>query len=81
MLLGILTSADSDESVDAFEGVRAELYPTPPDKGEPQTPLCYAMVDDLGNLVFSGVPIGEYILIIHLPDQQVVIDNINIEHG
>ena len=86
MLLGILTSADSDESVDAFEGAKAELYPaqynSETGQGKSPTPLSHTIVDDLGNLVFSGVPTGEYVLIIHLPDQkEVVIDNINIEHG
>jgi hypothetical protein len=86
MLLGILTSADSDESVDAFEGAEAELYPAQYDsdtgQGKSPTPLSHTLVDDLGNIVFKGVPIGEYSLIIRLPGQkEVVIDNINVEHG
>ena len=85
MLLGILTSVDSAESVDAFEGARAELYPAPytGDTGEGKTAISLrqAMVDDLGNIVFSGVPVGEYTLIIHLPGQEVVIEGVNIDHG
>src|SRR5258708_32444651 len=56
MLLGILTSVDTAESVDAFEGASAELYPTinasDIQDGETATPSCQANVDDLGNIVF-----------------------------
>jgi len=85
MLLGILTSTDSDESVDAFEGATAELYPAisinDMELDETITPCCQAIVDDLGNLVFSTVPVGNYILLLHLLDQEVVIEGITIEHG
>jgi hypothetical protein len=85
MLLGILTSVDSAESVDAFEGAQAEIYPAPfagdTGDGNAPAPVRQALVDDLGNIVFSGVPVGEYALIIHLPGQEVVIEGIDIEHG
>ena len=85
MLLGILTSVDSAESVDAFEGAKAEIYPTPfagdMGDGKTPTPMRQAMVDDLGNIVFSSVPVGEYTMIIHLPGQEVVIEGVDIEHG
>ncbi|HYK85128.1 MAG TPA: hypothetical protein VEV19_07165 [Ktedonobacteraceae bacterium] len=87
MLLGILTSANSAEAVDAFEGVKAELYPTPFERGNGdgdgivKTPLRQASVDDLGNIVFSNVPVGEYIMIMHLPTRNVIIEDITIEHG
>lgn len=85
MLLGILTSVDNVESVDAFEGAKAEIYPAPfagdTGDGKAMAPMRQARVDDLGNIVFSGVPVGEYTLIIHLPGQEVVIEGIDIEHG
>ena len=85
MLLGILTSVDSAESVDAFEGAKAEIYPArfagDIGDGKAVAPMRQAVVDDLGNIVFSGVPVGEYTLIIHLPGQEVVIEGVNIEHG
>ena len=85
MLLGILTSANSEEAVDAFEGVKAELYSTPFERSDGDgivtTPLRQATVDDLGNIVFSDVPIGAYIMIMHLPTRNVVIEDITIEHG
>jgi len=85
MLLGILTSVDSAESVDAFEGAKAEIYPAPfagnTGEGKVATALRQTMVDDLGNIVFSGVPVGDYTLIIYLPGQEVVIEGVNIEHS
>src|SRR5437588_2780855 len=85
MLLGILTSVDSAESVDAFDGAKAEIYPAPfagnTGKGKEVTSFRQTMVDDLGNIVFSGVPVGDYTLIIYLPGQEVVIEGVNIEHG
>ena len=85
MLLGILTSANSNESVDAFEGAQAELYRAQQDSNTEERKLensiCCAMVDDLGNIVFSGVPLGEYIMVVHLPGQEVIIEGIGIERG
>ena len=85
MLLGILTSADNSESVDVFEGAKAELYAARKegDTGErkAEKAICRAVVDDLGNIVFSGVPIGEHILVLHLPEQEVIIEGIDIGRG
>jgi hypothetical protein len=85
MLLGILTSVDSAESVDAFEDAPAELYSSiyasDIQNGETASPSCQASVDDLGNIVFKPVPVGDYILIVHLPDQEVIIEDININHS
>ena len=84
MLLGILTSADNTESVDAFEGAQTELYRAQQDNNNteerrPENSICRAVVDDLGNIVFSGVPLGEYTLVMHLPGQEVIIEGIDIE--
>ncbi len=82
MLLGILTSTDPAESVDALEGVPAELYNAPlnVDGDEPSAaPLLRTQVDDLGNIVFKPVSPGEYVLIIYLPNREMVIDGLTIE--
>ncbi len=84
MLLGILTSVDTSESVDAFEGIPGYLYAAPgpfTNEGDEDTeiPLRGTQVDDLGNIVFSNVPIGEYVMIVHLPDRELVIDGLTIE--
>jgi hypothetical protein len=82
MLLGILTSTDPAESVDALEGVPAELYnaPLPVNGDEPSAaPLLRTQVDDLGNIVFKPVSPGAYALIIYLPNREMVIDGLTIE--
>ncbi len=79
LLLGILTSTDNAESVDAFEGAKAELYPSNNVTPETQTPTRITEVDDLGNIVFNAVPTGQYTLLLHLPEREVVIEDITIE--
>ena len=84
MLLGIMTSIDPEESVEIFEGVAAELYTAPgplTSNGDRPTipPLLHTEVDDLGNFVFRPVPTGQYVLIIYLPNRELVIDDITFE--
>jgi hypothetical protein len=81
MLLGILT--DPRESIEAFEGTLAELYPAAggKDASRAEKPLLSEQVDDLGNIVFSAVPIGEYVMIVHLPGREMVIERLTIESG
>lgn len=79
LLLGILTSTDNAESVDAFEGAKAELYPANNVTPETQTPIRMTDVDDLGNIVFNAVPTGQYALLLHLPEREIVIEDITIE--
>lgn len=85
MLLGILTSTDPNESVDAFEGVLAHLYTAPgpfAKEGDKhaEVPLRSTQVDDLGNIVFSDIPAGEYVMVVHLPGRELIIDGLTIEH-
>jgi hypothetical protein len=84
MLIGIITSVDPKESVDAFEGVPAELYSAPgplaANGNKPaESPLLSTQVDDLGNIVFKPVPAGEYVMVIYLPNREMVIDDLTIE--
>lgn len=78
LLLGILTSADNVESIDAFDGEKAELFAAN-DAGEAQNSVRSTSIDDLGNIVFSAVPLGRYTLLLHLPEREVVIEDITIE--
>ena len=84
MLLGIITSNDAQESVEIFEGVVAELYSAPGplasngDKAA-TSPLLRTHVDDLGNFVFKPIPTDKYLLIIYLPDGELVIEDITLE--
>ncbi len=83
MLLGILTSTNPGENATAFEGVVAELYPAPgpstqENEKEAETPLLSTEVDDLGNIVFSNVPVGEYAMFLRLPGIEVIIEGLTI---
>ncbi len=83
MLLGIITSIDPDESVEIFEGVAVELYtapgPTASNGEHPSSPLLCTSVDELGNFALKPVPNGQYVLVIYLPDREMVIDDIIFE--
>ena len=79
LLLGILTSIDNAESVDAFEGAKAELYSASNAIPETQSPIRITEVDDLGNIVFNAVPVGQYALLIHLPEREIVIEDVTIK--
>jgi hypothetical protein len=79
MLIGILTSSDANITVDAFEGIEARLYTAPgPLNGASAEPLLTAQVDEIGNLLLEPIPAGAYIMLIHLPDQEIVIEGLTI---
>ncbi len=90
-LLAIITSLYSAETANDFVGIAAELYAAPDaialsredDKEDEraETPLVCAEIDDIGNVVFSGVPAGKYILVVHLPERELVIEDLTIEPG
>jgi hypothetical protein len=91
MLLGIITSTNAEETLDAFEGVAVDLYSAPgpflSKSGDEQgdlefaTPLLSTQVDDVGNIFLEPVPPGDYVMIVHLPDQEVVIEGLTINHS
>ena len=86
LLLGIMTSTDPEEDVEVFTGVQANLYETATFEAQREdeissvltVPLLSAEVDDIGNLIFNAVPPGEYVLMLCLPDTEVVIEHLNI---
>ncbi len=84
MLLGILTSSNPDEDVDALEGVQAELYTAPLLVGTQGSmpkaaPMLHTRVDDMGNIVFKSIPAGSYVMVIRLPGREMIIDGLTIE--
>ena len=87
ILLGIMTNVDTEENVDAFTSVQANLYKASAFstmKGEDAQqgePLLTTEVDDIGNIVFSAVPAGDYVLEICLPDAALIIEGITIGPG
>src|SRR5215469_15183309 len=84
MLLGAITDIDSTVRAEAIEGAEAELSPasngdSDGENERVESPQLYAQVDDLGNFVFFNVPVGNYGIIIHLPDREVVIEGLTLE--
>ncbi len=81
MLLGIIS--DPTEPIETFTGLMAELYPAADgkDTNRAEKPLLSEQVDDLGNIVFSHVPVGEYVMIVHLSERELVIEGVNIQPG
>jgi hypothetical protein len=81
ILLGIIS--DPVEPIETFTGLMAELYPAAggKDTNRAEKPLLSEQVDDLGNIVFSHVPVGDYVMIVHLPERELVIEGIDIQPG
>ena len=86
VLMVIISYTDSADSVDTLEGVAAELYPTSYPSGsesndmswQAETPLMRSQVDEIGNIVFRAVPVGEYVLIVHVPESDLIIEDLTI---
>jgi hypothetical protein len=83
ILLGLLTSINPDENVEALAGVPAELYIAPWSEAAKakSPPLVRKEVDDIGNVVFNPVSAGEYVMVIHLPGREMIIEGLMIEHS
>lgn len=86
VLMVIISYTDSADSVDTLEGVTAELYRAPYLPGsesndmswQAETHLMRSQVDDIGNIVFRAVPVGEYVLIVHVPESDLIIEDLTI---
>ena len=88
MLLGILTSSDDAENMNAFERMTVELFRSADAQSEGNsgeevqttdaTPVLTTQVDDVGNILLEPVPAGTYEMILHLPGRDVVIEELNI---
>ena len=87
MLLGIITSVDPNEAVDAFEGQKVDLYLAPGplategEDAEAILPSFTTEVDDVGNIVLEDIQPGNYVLILHLPDREVIVEGLNIDQA
>ena len=88
ILLGLFTSDNPDEALEEQEGVRVNLYHASDfattqnadgREADSLEPVMMAQIDDLGNVVFKAVPIGEYVMVARLPECEVVIEGLNIE--
>jgi hypothetical protein len=94
MLLGIITSSDPAKTLNAFEGMTVDLYTAPGPLVEGSSvssdelgidkvtsPLFSTTIDEIGNIFFEEVPPGNYVMILHLADQEVIIEGLTIDHG
>ncbi|MBV9710659.1 MAG: hypothetical protein JO011_07090 [Ktedonobacteraceae bacterium] len=90
ILLGLFTSDNPDEAIEEQEGVPVDLYSASDFSAtqnagwhavSPLEQFMTAKIDDLGNVVFKAVPPGEYVMVVRLPESEVVIEGLNIESG
>lgn len=91
MLLGIITTSDPAKTLNAFEGMTVDLYAAPGPVFEESSaeqateravsPLFTTTIDEVGNIFFESIPSGAYVMIVHLPDQEVVIEGLTIDHS
>jgi hypothetical protein len=87
ILLGLFTSDDPGAAIEEQEGMPVDLYhaldsPIVQDvnaQSPNSMPLMTAQIDDLGNVVFKSVPFGEYVMVVHLPEREVVIEGLSIQ--
>ncbi len=91
-LLGLLSSINGAEHIELLMGTKVELYVAHnsvsffargeyvPDFTNPkvQGPFLTTQVDELGRIVFKSIPPGLYLMIIYLPETEVVIEELNI---
>lgn len=85
MLLGIITSPTTQ--VNALEGGNVELYLAPgpraateSEQEETQQSLLSTQIDDVGGILLEPVPTGNYVMIIRLPGQEIVIEGLDIHY-
>ncbi len=83
LLLGILTSRDTTENSDAFERIDVDLYAAPGPlwmHGDTWVgkPLLSTKIDDLGHIVFSDVPEGEFVMVLYLATFEVIVEELDV---
>jgi len=88
ILLGLFTSDNPDEAIEEQEGVPVNLYRASDFSAAQNAneyeansikPILMAQIDDLGNVVFKAVPVGEYVMVAHLSKNEIVIEGLTIE--
>ena len=92
LLLGTLSSEDDELDIETFAGSKANLYRAVQveiaagaeralgkDEAPEVMPVLTAEVDEWGSGVFPSVPRCNYLMILYLPDIEIVVENIHIE--
>jgi hypothetical protein len=77
-LVGTLSHVSETISLDVAEGKEAQLYRLP-EHDYPDTPFALALIDDLGSFILPGIPDGTYRLLVHLPDCELIVDELVIK--
>ncbi|MBV9689819.1 MAG: hypothetical protein JO202_08910 [Ktedonobacteraceae bacterium] len=91
LLLGVFSNAYAVSETETFEGFVVKLYRTTDFQllqdlraGSSTTqeysdmPLRTTQIDDLGDIVFTAVPAGEYTMVVHLPDSDIIIEDLSV---
>jgi hypothetical protein len=83
MLLGIVTSRNTSENSDDFEGIDVDLFAAPGPlwmQGDTWVgkPLLSTKIDDLGHIVFSNVPEGKFVMVLYLSEFEVIVEGLEV---
>jgi hypothetical protein len=83
MLLGIVTTRNTNENSDDFEGVNVDLFAAPGQlwiHGDILVgkPLLSTRIDDLGHIIFSDVPEGKFVMVLYLPAFEVIVEGLDV---
>lgn len=86
VLLGLFSATGPEENIESLEEVPVVLYRVQDsEQGDPEhrdeTLFMSTHVDDLGSVAFKGVPVGEYSMVVRMPDCEVVIEGLTIDRG
>jgi hypothetical protein len=83
MLIGLVSSRNTSENSGAFEGMDVDLFAAPGplwmhDDTWIGKPLLSIKIDDLGHIIFSDVPEGEFVMVLYLPAFEVIIEGLDV---
>jgi hypothetical protein len=87
MLLGILSSVNSNASNGVLQGRSVDLFRVSdeqnlqPEEACDAMPLVTGTVDALDTIVFTALPAGTYTMIVHMPTSDIIIPELTIERS
>lgn len=85
MLIGIITSSTAKATASAFKGSEVSLYYAPgplavdSQNRETAAPLLSSEVDGGGNLILEPVPTGSFVMLMRLPELEVIIGEFTVD--
>jgi hypothetical protein len=84
MLIGIITSSNVTTKVSDFKGSKVHLYYTPgpltemSQSVETADPLLSTGIDGGGNFALEPLPVGSFVMLIRLPEQEILIGEFTV---